>query len=168
MKAICEHLKGHVSDVLVEWEQLVREQPWYSLPPDHRIDSLPDVIVGLVEASLCAPADVESHRRQVAAATEHGWHRRIQEIPEHLLLTEYHLLRQAIWYYLVDQFGSSDRTTAAIMRIDIAITVATNASMWGYYRSEIEALGRWNEGMERIVSTSPLLREAQPAGGGEV
>jgi hypothetical protein len=165
MRAICEHIKGHVSDVLVEWEQLVRDQPWYSLPAGHRIDSLPDVIVGLVEASLCAPTDIESHRQQVSAATTHGWHRRQQGIPDHLLLTEYHLLRQAIWYYLVGQFGSSDQITEAIMRIDLAITVATNASMWGFYKAEIEALGKWDEGMERIVSTSPLLKGYAPEGG---
>jgi hypothetical protein len=157
MKAICEDIKSHVSDVLVEWEQLVRKQPWFSLPPAHRIDSLPDVIVGLVEASLCNPVDEEAHRMKVLASAEHGQHRRDQGIPEHLIFTEYHLLRQAIWHYLVQKFGPSDQTAAAIMRIDTAITLATNASMWGYHRREIEALGKWDEGIERIVSSSPLL-----------
>ncbi len=161
MKHICEAIKSHVSEVLVEWENLVREQPWYSLPPDHRIDSLPDVIVGLVEASLCNPVDEEAHRQKVDAACEHGTHRREQKIPEHLILTEYHLLRQAMWYYLVRKFGSSDPTTEAIMRIDTAITLATNASMWGYHRPEIEAMGKWEEGLERMISGSPFLQPAR-------
>jgi len=162
MNEICEDIKRHVPDVLLEWERRVREQPWYSLPAGHRIANLPDVIVGLVEASLCSPADEEAHRRKVEAAAEHGEHRRRQGIPEHLILTEYHLLRSAIWYYLVGKFGSSARTTEAIMRIDTAITLATNASMWGYHREEIEAMGKWEEGVERMISSSPLLARTRP------
>jgi hypothetical protein len=160
MKHICEDIKSHVADVLDEWVNLVREEPWYSLPPDHRIDSLPDVIVGLVEASLCNPADIEAHRQKVAAAAVHGTHRREQSIPEHLILTEYHLLRQALWRYLTRRFGSSDHTTAAIMRIDVAISLASNASMWGYHREDIEGMGKWESGLERIIATSPLLASA--------
>jgi hypothetical protein len=159
MNTICEDLKAHVSDVLVEWEALVREEPWYSLPPDHRIDSLPDVIIGLVNASLCSPGDRELHRSKVEAACTHGMHRREQMIPDHMMLTEYHLLRRAIWNYLVRKHGASHEVVDSIMRLDTAISVATNASMWGYHREEIEALGKWDEGMRRIVEGSPLLRE---------
>lgn len=164
MKEICQNIKSHVSDVLVRWERLVREEPWYSLPTDHRIADLPEVIVGLVEAALCNPLEVAAHRQQVDAACAHGTHRRTQGIPEHLILTEYHLLRQALWYYLVDTFGSSDRTTTAIIRLDSAITLAINASMWGYHRTEIEALGNWDEGMERMISSSLLLGRRTGAG----
>lgn len=160
MREICEDIKSNVSEVLLEWEHLVREQPWFSLPPDHRIDSLPDVIVGLVEASLCTPQDEDAHRKKILAAAEHGTHRREQGIPEHLILTEYHLLRQAIWNYLTAKFGSSNRTTEAIMRIDTAISLATNASMWGYHRQEIEGMGKWKEAMERIVASSPFLHSS--------
>lgn len=158
MKEICEDLKRNAPAVIGRWEAFVREQPWYSLPATHRVDNLPQLVIGLVEASLCTPADIESHRQNVSAAVEHGEHRRSQEIPESLIFTEYHLLRQAIWYHLVEVFGASDRTAAAIMRIDAAITVATNASMWGYHRREIESLGKWDAGIERIVASSSLLR----------
>lgn len=160
MKDLCDTLKSHVSEVLVEWETLVREQPWFSLPADHRIDSLPDVIVGLVGASLCTPVDAEAHRENIAAATVHGAHRREQGIPEHLILTEYHLLRQAIWRYLIGKVGASERTADAMMRIDSAVTLATNASMWGYFRPEIEAAGKWEGGIERMVASSPLQPQA--------
>ena len=158
LRIICDDIKAHVSEVLLEWEQLVRQQPWYSLPPDHRIDSLPDVIVGLVDASLCSPEDPEAHRQKVSAAANHGTHRREQGIPDHLILTEYHLLRQAIWRYLTRHHPPSDTTREAIMRIDAAISLGTNASMWGYHRPEIEALGKWEEGMERIAASSPFLQ----------
>lgn len=162
MRVICEHIKSHVSEVLVGWERLVREEPWYSLPADHRIDSPPDVIVGLVEASLCNPQDEAAHRQEINAAATHGSHRREQGIPEHMILTEYHLLRQALWRYLTWTFGPSDRTVEAITQIDTAITLASNGSMWGYYRQEVEAIGKWEEAIERIVTTSPLLLRRPP------
>lgn len=157
MRAICEDIKSHVPEILADWERLVQEEPWYSLPREHRINSLPAVITGLVEASLCAPAEKEAHRAKVAAACEHGVSRREQGIPEHLISTEYHLLRRAIWHYLLRKFGPSDRVAGAIMRIDMAITAATNASMWGYYRKEVEAQGKWEEVFDRIVASSPFL-----------
>ena len=55
MKEICQNIKSHVSEVVEEWETLVREQPWYSLPAEHRISNLPEVIVGLVEAFCAIP-----------------------------------------------------------------------------------------------------------------
>lgn len=157
MKEICDTLKSHAADVLVEWEKLVREQPWFSLPADHRIDHLPDVVVGLVNASLCNPTEEQAQRENIRAAAEHGGNRREQGIPEHLILTEYHLLRQAIWYYLTRAFGASDQTAQAMMRIDSALSLATNASMWGYFRPEIEGAGKWEEGIRRMVASSPLL-----------
>ncbi len=156
MRAIREHLKVHVADVLLEWERLVREQPWYSLPAEHRIDGLPDVIVALVDASLCRAENTEGCRKLVHSAALHGAHRREQSIPEHLILTEYHLLRQALWYYLVREYSGAERINTAIMHLDSGITLATNASMWGYHRPEIESMGKWEEGIERMATDSPL------------
>jgi hypothetical protein len=159
MQRICEDLKLNVAEVIAEWERLVREHPWYTLPSEHRVDDLPDVVLGLVEASICRPVGLDAPRAKVDAAARHGEHRRQQGIPEQSIFTEYHLLRQAIWYYLVRRFGHADSVTDAIMRIDTAITVATNASLWGYHREEIESLGKWDEGMRRLVSGSPFLPE---------
>jgi hypothetical protein len=155
---LCDDIRQNVDEVIREWERLVASQPWFSLPRTHRVDNLPDVVVGLAEASLCIPADHHAHRGQIDAAVQHGEHRREQGIPESMIFTEFHLLRQAIWNYLVGTFGASQATVAGIMRIDMAMTVVTNASMWGYHRPEIEALGKWEEGIARIVASSPLLR----------
>lgn len=159
MRHLCEDLKENVPAILQEWERLVREEPWFSLPQEHRINNLPGVLLGLVEAALCSPESPESHRTKVVHAAEHGYNRREQGIPETLIFTEYHLLRQALWYYLVGRHGASDRVVRAIMRIDTAITTATNASMWGYYRPEVEAMGKWEESMERLIAAAPRLLE---------
>lgn len=162
MRALGTDIKANVAEIVQEWEILVREQPWFALPAEHRTTGLPEVIIALVEASLCEPSDVESHRRIVQAAAQHGWNRRTQSIPEGLLLTEYHLLRQALWRYLTRKFGPSHRTVEAITRMDTAITVATNASLWGYYREEIEALGKWDASVETLALSSPLLKSSRP------
>lgn len=158
MRDICEDIKANLDAVVEQWESLVLEEPWFSLPKNHRVNNLPGVVVSLVEAVLCSPDDDEAHRRKVMEAAEHGYNRREQGIPESLLLTEFHLLRQALWYYLIDRYGPSDRVVQAIMGIDGGITTATNASMWGYYRPEVEALGKWEESIERLVSAGPMTR----------
>ena len=172
MKEICESVRGHVPEIVREWEQLVWDSPWMGLPRAHRINGLPDLIVGLVEASLGDPEDLERHRQKVAAAVEHGVQRRAQGVDEHLVLTEYHLLREAMWRYLRRRYGPSDAATEAIMRIDTAITLATRASLQGYYRDELEAAGRWEGIVDRLAVESPLLkgpaREAEPSRGSPV
>jgi hypothetical protein len=164
VKEICENIKAHVGDVIAEWERLVREEPWFSLPAAHRIDSLPEVVVGIVEASLCDPADVDSHRQKVYAAAEHGRHRGEQGLPETVIFTEYHLLRQAIWHYLERSGTEPGKLLRAVSMIDLALTVATNASLWGYHREAIEAMGKWEQGMERLALESPLLKAAAAKG----
>jgi hypothetical protein len=158
VKEVCENIKAHVPEVIAEWDRLVREEPWFTLPAKHRIDSLPEVLVGIVEASLCEPASVEAHRQKVHAAAEHGFHRRTQNLPETVIFTEYHLLRQAIWHFLDRSGTEPGKLLRAVSHIDLALTVATNASLWGYHREAIQALGKWEEGMERLVFESPFLK----------
>jgi hypothetical protein len=157
MREICDRVKAGVGEILADWDGLVREEPWFSLPADQRIDDLPEVVIGLAEAALCVPAVEEKTRQNVEAAVEHGENRRRHGIPEHLILTEYSLLRRAIWRFLVRHFHPSDLLTEAMLRLDTAIGVASNAAMWGYHREEIEAIGNWDESVERIIRTSPLL-----------
>jgi hypothetical protein len=157
MESICSDLLENADDVLAQWERLVREYPWFSLPAAYRTDNLADVLAGLVRSALCEPSVRATQWENVNAASAHGEHRRRQGIPEHLLFTEFHLLRQEIWQHLVSAHPPSEAATGAMLRIDAAISLATNASMWGYHREEIEAMGKWEEGMERIVASSPFL-----------
>jgi hypothetical protein len=158
MKDICNDISEHVSDVLAEWEELVRDEPWISLPPQHRIDSLPDVIIGIVQCALCDPDDQELHRKAISHALEHGKHRRDQKISDQTMLAEYHALRQALWSYISKRFGHSEQSSRAIIRIDTGISVATKGSLWGYHNVELAAAGKWEDAVERILKTSPLTR----------
>jgi len=158
MKDLHEDLRENVDAVVREWERLVREQPWFSLPRAYRTDNLAGVVTGLLDTALSTSeaAITAGHRSLIVQAAEHGYNRREQGIPESLIFTELHLLRQALWYYMVERHGARDRVVDAIMRIDRAISSATNASMWGYHRTEVEALGKWQESIERLAAAVPL------------
>jgi hypothetical protein len=161
MKKLGEAIQKNVSEIVTEWETMIRQQPWYSLPEEDRLEPLPAVIMGLVDAALCRPDSVEAHRANVEAAANHGRERRRHGVPEYLMFTEYHLIRQAIWYFVVRTFGASEYTAAAIMRIDGVISTSTNAAMWGYHREEIEGLGKWAEGIEGLVRSAQLVSTGQ-------
>ena len=160
MRTLCKDLRENVSVVLERWEALVRAQPWYSLPADTRLEGLDEVVLGVVEASLCEPMESKAHQRNVEAAARHGARRRAQGIPETMIATEFHLVRQALWGYLRARHPDAHRdVTEAILRIDAVILPATTACMWGYYRVEVEAMGKWDAAMERLVDEAPRQRE---------
>jgi hypothetical protein len=158
MKSLCEDLVTNVPEIVRTWEELLERQPWFLRPKGFRDDTLPEVVLGLISAALCEPACEEVHRKKVQAAAAMGWSRRVSGLPEHVMFTEFHVLRQAIWYYLERRYGLTEEVSQAIFRIDAALSLATNASMWGYHRSEIEALGKWEEGITRIIRSSPFLQ----------
>jgi hypothetical protein len=157
MKEICEDLKANVNRIVQEWYHLVHAAPWVSMPPGTSIDHLPPVVLGIAEAALCAPADMEAHRQKVWAAAKHGQDRRRQGYEEPLIFQEYHYLRQAIWNYLRQAHPESETVMKAIFRIDTAIQLAITASIQGYHREELEQQGHWPQIIETIVGDSPLL-----------
>lgn len=159
---VCDDLKAHVPEIVQEWEGITQEEPWTSLPKAHRIDELPAVAIGLFDAALCEPADPEAHRQKVLAAVSHGEQRREHGLPDAVLLTEFYLLREAIWRYL-KRTKAAAVADHAILRIDNAIMLATRAALVGYHRGEYESRQRWPLAVDRLIAESPLLKVAQRA-----
>lgn len=152
-----EHLKEHIGEVRAEWEMLVRERGTPTVPAPHGIDSLPRVVAGLAEISLCNPISISAHRRLMDDAAEYGYGCRTHGVPQHLIPAGYQLLHEALRSFLSRKFRH-DSAGAALVQLRSATTLAINGSMWGYYRPEIQALGRWERGMERLILLSPFLR----------
>ena len=153
-QAIANDVSTHASAILEEWDRLVREEPWFSLPRNDRLGFLEEVIGSLAETALLQPNEAESCRKAVVAAAAHGRSRRAHKIPESLLPIEFHLLRRAIWRHLTTKFPPSEDLHAAILAIDSAISLVLNACMWGYFRDEIEAQGMWETAVERLVDSA--------------
>jgi two-component system, cell cycle response regulator DivK len=154
VQAIASDVTENANAVLEEWEDLVREEPWFSLPREDRLGFLAEVITSLADASLVSPGELESCRKTVVAAAAHGRSRRTQNIPESVLPIEFHLLRRAVWRYMTQKFTPSEDLHGAILAIDGAISLALNACMWGYFRDEIEAQGMWETAVDRLVESA--------------
>jgi hypothetical protein len=158
MKALCKRLLADVPAIVERWETLARQaQGWLKLPPEHRVNGLPEVVVGLFESVLCSPADSEVHRDAVYAAARHGEDRRAQGVAEGNVFIEFSLLRQAIWAHVRTLDLPEERALAVVSLLDLAISVASQASLRGYYRLEAERVGRWPGIVDEVVKDSPLL-----------
>lgn len=156
MREVCDYLVANLGEIMVEWNALTVERPWHDLPDTHRLDSLPEVITGLVEVAICAPEDRSLHLKKVEAAADHGEQRCSQGFEQELVLTEYYLMREAIWRIL-KRDPSHVRRTEAILRIDSALNLATRASLAGYHRPAYERAGKWPKALHDLVDQSPLL-----------
>ena len=140
MSLTCEELKSHLAEVLVEWHAITCEQPWLSMPAEVRIDHLPELIRELSDAALRTPVDLRSRLRALSAATAHGEDRRLHGFSDGLLFTEYYLLREALWRH-IRQLWPLEDAGPAIMRIDLALTLASRAALYGYHAPELRELG---------------------------
>lgn len=154
IQAIANDVRENTALVLEEWEKLVRQEPWFSLPREDRMGFLEEVVASLTEAALMMPTDAEACRKTVIGAAAHGRSRRAQNIPESAIPIEFHLLRRAIWRHLTHKYAPSEALHAAISALDSAISLSLNACMWGYFRDEIEAQGLWETAVERLVQSA--------------
>lgn len=151
---IAVHMRANVDTILARWTDLVREEPWFSLPPEHRLSNLTAVVEALIECAVLPPGAADCTRAAVMAGADHGWNRRQQGVPETLIPIEFHLLRQAVWRFLNDSFPPSEATHTVQISVDNATTTTLNAAMWGYYREEIEAHEGWETALEHLVANA--------------
>ena len=153
-RAIAQSLVENAEAILEIWQQLVTQEPWFSLPRDERSGFLKEVIASLGESALLAPNFSDACRKTIMGAAAHGRHRRVHGIPESVIPIEFHLLRQACWRYLAKHFPPSDDLNNAMLTLEGAVSLALNSCMWGYYRDEIEAQGMWDTAVDRLVDSA--------------
>ena len=165
MREICRALLVGKLEILGHWRALSDGSLWLQHPPSDRdpVDSDQELIVRTIEASVCEPADEEAHRNKVWAAAAYGEQRRAQGLSEASLLTECSLLRQAFWSHIRGLPLSAEDALAAVSQIDMAISLATMAALYGYHRQELEGSGQWPSRVEELVGESALLRRSNAA-----
>lgn len=149
LAALGEYLIAHVDRVVDRWEALARTEPWFVLPRDDRRDHLPDLVQAVARAALLSG---QRNRRAdvVGAAVLHGSTRRQAGCPESAIPLELHLLRRAITRELIDSAPPTEAVYTAIRAVDEYISIATNASLWGYFRAELEAQGIWENSVQKL------------------
>lgn len=154
---VCRAIHRDTDEIIERWLEAAKEEPWFSMPREKMVDALPYVIGRLVDVALLAPGDEQLHREKVLAAARHGEERREQGIPTESIFREYHFLRVSLWRYLESLLDEDRTRLEAITRIDLAISIACRASLYGYHRQELEESGDWPRRVEHLASESSLL-----------
>ena len=163
MEAIRRDVHEHIAEIMVEWREITRDEPWLSLPEEHRTNSLPAVALALVDVALRDRPQGADYEAVVVAAAKHGRTRGEHAFPISLIFTEYHLLREALWRHLRTRFAQA---AGAMVLVDSAITVATSASLFGFNRDQLEATGAWPAVLQELIDEAPRRIGRWGAGGG--
>lgn len=129
--------------IIAEWERLSREEPWHIDPHRYGIDSLHEVIVAVLEVATWGGTGSFAAERLVRSAAAHGEQRRAQGAADDALFREYHALRTALWRFLQRAGSAGPVAIAGILRVDVAIGVATTLALRGYHRGEMALGSAW-------------------------
>ena len=152
LRVLCARLRLGIPAIIADWQEIVREEAGRALPSDYSLEELAEVVLGIVEASLCRPANVRVQQQFVRAAGAHGAGMRRQGLSDALVLIEYDLLRRAIWHRLARLEADPATALALITRVDQAITLSTAASMYGYASPADWEQQRTGEWVARLVA----------------
>ena len=145
-------LRADLPGIIAEWERLSREEPWHVEPHRYGVDTLHEAVGAVLDVATWSGADVSAHERLVRAASAHGDQRRAQGAGDDAVLREYHALRAAIWRFLQRSAIPAAETLAAVVRVDVAIGVATTAALRGYHRRDAPVGAGWEADLLRQIA----------------
>lgn len=146
-------LRDDLALVLDEWDAVSLEEPWHVRPLQYGVDSLHETIRAVLDVSLGDGGDKAASERLVRSAAAHGDQRRTQTVGDDAVLREYHALRSALWRYLARVSMPPGERLTAILRVDVAISVATTAALRGYHRSDMPPSPEWAAELLRYIAT---------------
>jgi hypothetical protein len=144
-------LRSALARVLEAWVETVRHAPWHVEPVRFGADALNEVTEAVLDVAMAPSGDYAGHERLVRAAIAHGSQRRTQETGDATLLREYHALREALWRFMERSGVPPEQALPAILRVDVAISVATTAALRGYHRTELEPAASWEPRLLRHI-----------------
>lgn len=149
---IADRIATNVQEVLKRFDEVGEEDPWINLPGEYRVNYLSEVIALASTLALCAPDDEETCRKLVHGAAHHGETRLEQGLPDSIIFREVYLVRESVWSY-IRQMDDTDTelATEAILRIDMALSLASKASLRGYHRPAFQARGSWPQAIDGLV-----------------
>jgi hypothetical protein len=146
--------------IIAEWEQLSREEPWHIDPHRYGIDSLHEAIAAVLEVATWGGTGSFTAERLVRSAAAHGEQRRAQGVNDEALFREYHALRAALWRFLQRSPRHHAGAIAEILRVDVAIGVATTIALRGYHRADMAHGTVWEKDvLEQIAAVSRHLAD---------
>jgi hypothetical protein len=144
-------LRNALARVLEAWGESCRHAPWHVEPDRFGVDAVNEVTEAILDVAMAAPGDYGAHERLVRAAAAHGSQRRTQETGDAALLREYHALRETLWRFMERSGVPAEQALPAILRVDVAISVATTAALRGYHRTDSEPASSWEPRLLRHI-----------------
>ena len=139
-------LLGQIDEVIAEWRELVRLEPWSRLPAARLVDSFPEILPRIVRLAQAGASEVDEDLR-TRITDEHGFFRREDAVPLLAVAEEWVYLKRACTAVLRRRGYTEPVMASAIRRLEALIDDAIGYTLRGYYRPELDALrGR---GLER-------------------
>jgi hypothetical protein len=153
IRLVSESITEHIPDVLRHFDLVTAQEPWIHLPSDYRAGAIGEVIRLACLLALQAPGDQALCRRLLDAAARHGEDRLEQGLPDSFLFQELYLARESIWNYIVEKHDRrSGMVAEAILRIDMALSLAAKASLRGYHKPAFVRRGSWPGVVDELLS----------------
>ena len=156
MQQLGTDLKEHAPEIMRLWAEVIQEPP-LRLPPEHDLGELPEIVYDLIEVSLLHPHDIAAHEQKIADAVRHGERRRAAGVAEGVIWEEFAALREALRRYLARCRVPRWKHREALIRLDMAMSVAELAAIRGYHREAFERAGLWPTLIGQLARESPLL-----------
>ena len=145
------NLKDSLPAILRTWQEICQARPWHVAPDRFGVDTLAEVVRAVLDVALAAQGDDSAYERLVRVSVAHGDQRRAQDVGDDAVLREYHSLREAIWQYMEGSNLPSSTVLPQILRIDVAVSVATTAALRGYHRADFEPGSSWEPQLLRHI-----------------
>ena len=137
--------------VVDDWYGIRKREPWLGLPDNLDQDHLPDLITALTATALRTFFADDARSTLVWVAVEHGEQRRVSGYEENLIYREYTQLRSVLWSEIRSRHARAGTASAAVVRLDAAISLALGGSLRGFYRRTLETSSDWPAAVERLI-----------------
>lgn len=139
-------LLGELDQILTEWRALMEPGLGSRLTPARLMDSLPEILPGLLALARSSAVEIDDDLKQRISAG-HGLTRRKDVVPVESLAGEWEALKHACVRVLTRHGFVGPLAEEASQRIDVLIDDAIGYTLRGYYQQELDTLrGR---GLER-------------------
>jgi hypothetical protein len=152
-RRISKEICGSIPAILQTFHEVTEQEPWAHLPADYRANLLGDIVARAAVLALDRPEDDALCRDLLDRGAEHGESRLEDGFPDSVIFQEIYLVREALWVWMRDRFAdASEVASEAVVRVDLALSLAAKASLRGYHRPAFEKRGDWPGTIHRLAT----------------
>jgi hypothetical protein len=139
-------LVAQIDGVIGEWRGMVTEEPWSSIPGDHLVDALPEILPKMFRLAGSGALTIDGDLSEIISEA-HGYFRRRDGVPLGAVAEEWNYVKRACWKVLTNAGVEESTLSSALQRLDALVDDAIGLTLRGYYAPELNALR--GKGLER-------------------